>query len=188
MNTTDAVTIRRATETDVAAVRELFIGAYGNNYPFEEFLDVCWLKKAMFDDDTLFLVAVENGKVIGTISAMLAAGGLSDLIGEIGRLVVSPEAGGKKIGTRLMQATLDHITSIIQFGFAEGRTAHQGSQKILEHLGFTAIGFEPLKYILDQRESMVLYGRLFDQAVELRRNCPRLIPEIAPLAMHVLDR
>jgi hypothetical protein len=107
-------------------------------------------------------------------------------VAEFGRLVVDPEARGRQMGRRLLEAAVEQSAARIQFGFAEARTAHPATQKICERLGFAALGFEPLKYALAERESVVLYGRLFGPARELRRNNPRVIPEAAPLALAAL--
>jgi len=42
--------IRAAAEEDLGAIRDLFIAAYGTRYPFQEFYDTHWLKRAVFDD------------------------------------------------------------------------------------------------------------------------------------------
>jgi len=178
--------IRVAEERDLDAVRDLFVAAYGTNYPFREFYDTHWLKRAVFDEDTLFLVALQGGRMAGTASVMLTAGDLSDLLGEFGRLVVHPDLRGGDVATRLSADLISRVERSIRFGFAEARTAHPGSQKILERSGFAPVGFEPLKYQVHGRESVVLYGRLFGPPGELRRNHPRLIPELAPLAAHAL--
>jgi len=187
MSGTEDTIIRSATENDVDAVKNLFVTVYGEDYPFTQFYDTSWLKKAVFDDDTLFWVAVDQGRIVGTISTLLTAGNLSDLIGEFGRLVVDTKVGRKNIGTRLFETATDSVRSMIQFGFAEARTAHIGSQKILERCGFVPLGFEPMKYKLQDRESVVIYGKLLGKTLDLRRNHPRVIPEAAPLAMRVLE-
>jgi CRP-like cAMP-binding protein/GNAT superfamily N-acetyltransferase len=180
--------IRPAIDGDVNAVKSLFVTAYGEDYPFKQFYHTSWLKKAVFDDDTLFLVAHDGERIVGTISTMLTAGNLSDLIGEFGRLVVHPEVRGKDLGTELFLTAMSRVSNIVRFAFAEARTAHSASQRILERSGFVPLGFEPLKYKLQERESVVMYGKLIAHRPDLRRNHPRLIPEAAPLAMHVLDR
>ena len=50
------VTPRLATDADVEAVRDLFVSVYGYDYPFQDFYDTSWLKAAVFDEATLFLV------------------------------------------------------------------------------------------------------------------------------------
>jgi CRP-like cAMP-binding protein/RimJ/RimL family protein N-acetyltransferase len=181
-------TTRLANDTDVDAVKDLFVAAYGHDYPFREFYDTSWLKAAVFDEDTIFLVVNGDEHISGTVSVMLTAGNLSDLIGEFGRLVVQPNARRKRLATRLLESAIDRVAGVIQFGFAEAVTFNIASQRIMEHLGFSPIGFEPKKYKLEDRESVVMYGRSFGHAPDLRRNHPRLIPEAAPLAMSTLER
>jgi predicted GNAT family N-acyltransferase len=183
----DPVCIRPAVEDDVEAVRDIFFEAYGDEYPFKQFYDLHWLKKAVFDDDTLFLVGEVDGALAGTASAVFTSGSLSDLIGEFGRLVIGPKAQGHGLGTRLFREAVAGCEERIQFGFAEARTAHEATQKICDRTGFAAVGFQPLKYALRDRESTVLYARLLGRGLELRRNNPRVIPEAAALAMHAVD-
>ncbi|HWR57615.1 MAG TPA: GNAT family N-acetyltransferase [Thermodesulfovibrionales bacterium] len=187
MKSSEDVIIRPAEEPDIADVKSLFVAAYGEDYPFTQFYDTAWLKKALFDDNTLFMVAGMGGRIVGTVSAIYTAGNLSDLIGEFGRLVVHPDARGHNVASKLFDSALDKASQVILFGFAEARTVHSASQRILERQGFAPIGFEPMKYRLHDRESVVLYGKNFGSSMELRRNNPRLIPEVAPLAMLALE-
>jgi len=175
--------IVRAEETDVPNIMNLFIKTYGKDYPFKKFYDTMWLTKSIYSDDNIFLIAKENDKIIGTGSVFLTAGGFSDLIGEFGRLVVDPEYGGKGAGTELQNGLIDSASKMIQFGFAECRAVHVGAQKICEKCGFFPTGFEPNKYQLAAaRESVVFVAKLFGSALSLRRNNPRVIASIYPMA------
>jgi RimJ/RimL family protein N-acetyltransferase len=174
--------ISRADESDVPQIMNLFIKNYGPEYPFKKFYDPKWLTKSIYSDDNIFLIAKERNQVIGSGSVFLTAGGLSDLIGEFGRLVVDPSFCGKGVGTRIVNGLIDFISDMIQFGFAECRTVHIGSQKICERCGFHPTGFEPNKYQLSGiRESMIFVTRLFEPALSLRRNNPRVIASIYPM-------
>jgi RimJ/RimL family protein N-acetyltransferase len=175
--------IIRADENDVPQIMDLFIKIYGRDYPFKKFYDNMWLTKSIFSDDNIFLIAKENNKIVGTGSVFFTAGGFSDLIGEFGRLVVDPEYGRKGAGTEIMSGLLDSASDMIQFGFGECRTVHPGAQKICERCGFFPTGFEPNKYQLaTARESMVFVTKLFGPALSLRRNNPRVIACIYPMA------
>jgi N-acetylglutamate synthase-like GNAT family acetyltransferase len=180
--------IREATRSDVDQVSRLFVRAYGEDYPFPGFYDTEWLTKSVYDDATLFLVAEEAGDIIATGSIMLAAGGLSDLVGEMGRLVAEPSKRARGGAAELVAALIERTRERIQFHMAEVRTVHKGSQRLAEEFGWTACGFEPLKYQFTRRESVVFYGRPQGLAFELRRNNPRVIPEAATLAQTVLKQ
>ena len=73
---------------------------------------------------------VESGQVYGTASVVFDIGADSDLIGEFGRLAVLPEARGRGLGNRLMEARIEHIRNRLHVAVVENRTPHAFSQKI----------------------------------------------------------
>ncbi|MCC7493533.1 MAG: GNAT family N-acetyltransferase [Fimbriimonadaceae bacterium] len=173
------VLLRAAAEADVGAVIALYRAAYGDSFPFKEFYDAQWVKRGIFDDGIVWVVAEHEGQVLGSAAVMLEAGDRNDLIGEFGRLVVHPAARSLGLGSKLMQARLERVSAAIEFGFAECRTAHPGAQKIAVRSGFAPVGLEPLAYLVDdRRESVLLVAKLFGNAVRLRRNNPRVIPAV----------
>ncbi len=180
-------TVREATDNDVDQLRDLFARVYGDDYPFPGFYDTQWLKKSVYDDNTLFLVAEEKGKILATGSVILNAGGLNDLAGEIGRLVAAPSRAARGAAMEVVKGLLSRIERKVVFAFSETRTVHPGAQRLAEKFGWAPVGFEPLKYQLAERESMVMYAELQPMAKELRRNNPRVIPEIATLAQTALS-
>jgi len=162
----------------------LFIKIYGRDYPFKKFYDTIWLAKSVYLDDTIFLVAKDHDRVIGTGSVFLSPGSYSDLIGEFGRLIVDPKYSMNGIGTKIIEKLVEESSDIIQYGFAECRSDHLGSQKIFEGRGFSPSGFEPNKYFLaSKRESAVFVSKLFGSANSLRRNNPHVIASIYPIAV-----
>jgi GNAT superfamily N-acetyltransferase len=181
---------REATSADVPAITEIFQACYGAAYSDSRFYDPSALNKLVISDDTLVLVAEDNttGKILGTGSVILEVGAYADLTGEFGRLAVLPEARNRGIGKLLMEERLRLVESRLQLGLIEGRTAHPYTLKIAERHRFTPVGFLPLKWQLQNRESIVLLARHFGNALELRKNHPRLIPEAYPLACLALER
>ncbi len=180
--------IRDVTDKDVERIRDLFVKVYGTKYPFTGFYDTEWLKKSVYDDGTLFLLMEEKDEIVATASMMLTSGDMDDLIGETGRLVALPDDRfrGKGLFVDLISELERRAASRVQFIMGEARTVHRGSQRIVEQLGWTPIGFEPMKYLLDRRESPVMYAKPVGMALELRRNNPRLIPEALVLAQTAL--
>ena len=84
------IRIREAREEDVGQIREIFLAVYGTDYPHRELYDELWLKRSVFTDDALILVAEDQdaGRVVGTASVLFDFGAHSDLVGEFGRLAV----------------------------------------------------------------------------------------------------
>lgn len=171
------VTVRPIQESDLPAIRKLFYRSYGENYPYKEFYSDEWLKRSIYQDSYLSLLAEAGGRVVGTASVYFEVGAYADLCGEFGRLAVDPDFRGVGVGSALMQARLDFAEQRLHFGLAETRTAHAHAQQISHKFGLKPIGFLPQKVLLDRRESLVLTGKLFGPARQLRRNNPRVIPE-----------
>lgn len=180
--------IREAREEDVGQIREIFLHTYGSDYPHHEVYDELWLKRSIFSDDALILVAedTDNGRVIGTASVLFDFGAHSDLVGEFGRLAVHPDYRRQHIGKLLMEKRLDAIKNRLHVGLVVARTVHPYAQQISLAHGFIAVGFLPLKHFFRHRESFALLARYFGDALALRRNNPRIVPEAYPLANLVM--
>jgi GNAT superfamily N-acetyltransferase len=189
MDKADLSIIRDAREADVPGILDLFAGTYGRDYPYAGFTDEAWLKRAVFNDNLLMLVAEasDSGDILGTASVVFDVGTHSDLLGELGRLVVSPEARGLGIGTKLMAGRLERIQDRLHVAIVENRTPHPFSQQISQDFGFAPVGFLPLKRRFDKRESIALFVRHFGGALDLRRNNPRILPEAQDLAHQVFS-
>lgn len=183
------ITVREAVDADVDQIRDVFLAAYGTDYAYPQYYDVGMLKKLVYADDTLLLVAEDSeaGRILGTASVVMHIGAYNDLIGEFGRLVVHPDARGGGVGGLLMQERLKRVESQIHVGIVENRTVHPFSQRISARFGFASVGFIPMKLRLKTRESIAMYVKYFGPALELRRNNPRVIPEACTLAEMALE-
>lgn len=175
---------RAAVESDTPAIQEIFEATYGREYAYPEYYEESYLKKLIYSDDTLMLVCEDPELgVVGTAAVVLESGAYTDLVGEFGRLAVHPKAWGRGIGALLLEERIERVQDRLHVGFMEARVTHPFSLKNgLEH-GFAPVGFLVQKLRLgDRRESTALLVRHFGDALELRRNHPRLIPEAFHLA------
>ncbi|MCA9916774.1 MAG: GNAT family N-acetyltransferase [Anaerolineales bacterium] len=172
-----SINVRPVTEDDLPAVRDLFYRSYGEEYPYKEFYNDEWLKRSIYQDSYLFLLAELGKKVVGTASVYFEVGAYADLCGEFGRLAVDPNYRGEGVGSALMEARLNFAERRLHFGLTECRTAHPYAQRISEKFDLQPIGFLPQKVLLDDRESLVMMAKPFGPARELRLNNPRVIPE-----------
>ncbi len=184
------IRVREAREDDVGQIREIFLAVYGADYPHHEVYDELWLKRSVFTDDALILVAEDTdaNRVIGTASVLFDFGAHSDLVGEFGRLAVHPDYRRLQVGKLLMDKRLEAIQNRLHVGLVVARTVHPYAQRISLAHGFIAAGFLPLKHFFHHRESFALLARYFGDALVLRRNNPRIIPEAYALANLVMSQ
>lgn len=183
------IRIREATGQDTQAIRDIFYACYGQDYPYQQFYDPQQLLKIVYSDDTLILVAedTDQQQVLGTASVILEIGAFSDLVGEFGRLAVTPDARHHGVGKLLMEERLARVRDRLHIGLIEGRVAHPFTLRIAESHGFAVVGIMPLKMMLRQRESLALMVQYFGNALELRNNHPRVIPEVYPLGCLAME-
>ncbi|MBW7918590.1 MAG: GNAT family N-acetyltransferase [Anaerolineales bacterium] len=175
--------IRPVREEDIEAIINLFRVNYGEDYAIPEFYDPMWVKRGIYSDHIIWLVVEDEGRVVASGACILNAGDYNDNIGEIGRVVVDPEVGGKGLGRSLLAALIDASDERVEFAFAEARTVHPKTQKICEHLGMAPLGFLPMAYQMTWRESFFIHGQLFGNGRLLREpESAVVIPEVAPLA------
>lgn len=175
--------VRPIQENDIEAVINLFRKNYGDDYAMPEFYDPQWVKRGVYSDNIVWLVMEEGDSIVASGALILNFGDYNDQIGEIGRLVVDPDVGGKGLGRAMLEALVDASDEHAEFVFAEARTVHPKTQKINDRIGLVPLGFLPLHYMMAWRESLVLSGQLFGNGRALRRiGQAEVIPAIEPLA------
>lgn len=196
--------VRPIQESDIEAVINLFRENYGDDYAMPEFYDPQWVKRGVYSDHIIWLVLEDSqaetpnasspvpgvpasppatGKIVASGALILNFGDYNDQIGEIGRLVVDPDVGGKGLGRMMLAALVDASDERVEFAFAEARTVHAKTQKINDRIGLAPLGFLPLHYMMAWRESFVLAGQLLGNGRALRRvGQAEVIPAVAPLA------
>jgi GNAT superfamily N-acetyltransferase len=183
------ISVREATGRDVAAIREIFLACYGTDYTDPRYYDDALLTRLVYSDDSLLLVAedADSGEVIGTASVDLEVGARSDLVGEFCRLAVHPAHRQRGIGKMLLGERLRRVWDRLQVGLVEARATHPYSLRIAEAHRFAVVGFLPERWRVRERESLALLVRYFGNALELRDNHPRIIPEAHALAHTALE-
>ena len=181
--------IRLVEERDIGDISNLFRLNYGETYLYPDVYDGRWVKRSIYGEDVICLVLEEKGEVLATGAVVLDYGDHNDQIGEMGRLVVHPERAGSGVGKRIMDALFEATGENVEFAFSRARTENLFGQTVTVRAGFTTIGFLPY-YLLfgTTRESAIFVAKLHGNGAALRSDeLPEVIPEVAPLARHVLS-
>ncbi len=184
------IDVRTAVEDDAPWIRDIIEASYREDYPYPEFYDVDALRRMILSDKELVLVAVDSelGRPVGTASVILEIGAYTDLVGEFGRLAVLPEYRNQGIGGLLVDERIDRVKDRLHVGLIEGRVRHPFTQRLARRHGFDVVGYLPLKIPFGPtRESMSVHVRYFGPALDLRRNHPRIVSDVYPLATCALD-
>ncbi|MFO0965301.1 MAG: GNAT family N-acetyltransferase [Gemmataceae bacterium] len=183
------INLREASGKDIAAIREIFLASYGTDYTDPRCYDDALLTRLVYSEDSLMLVAEDSasGRIVGTASVDLEVGAQSDLVGEFCRLAVHPEYRRHGVGALLMEERLRRVRERLQVGLVEARATTPYSVKIAEAHGFAVVGFMPERWRLRECESLALLARYFGDALELRNNHPRIIPEVHALSHMALE-
>ncbi len=177
------ISIREARGADAAGIGEIFRSCYGKDYAYPQYYDVEQLTKMIYSDEALLLVAEDQfGRLVGTASVIIEVGAYSDMVGEFGRLAVHSDFREHGVGKQLMSERLSRVRDRLHVGLIDARVIHPYTLKIAEAHQFSVVGFLPLKMLLSFRESIALMARHFGEALTLRKNHPRIIPEVYALA------
>lgn len=175
--------VRPVRESDLDGLTALYRAAYGESYAVREVYDEDALKRAIWSDNIFWLVAEEEGTIVGSGALVMGLGDYNDQIGELGRLVVHPGLRSKGLARRLADALVAATGERVEFAFAETRTVHPYSQKMADGFGMGTLGFLPMAYLMERRESFVVNGQLYGNGRALREpGRARVVPAVAPLA------
>ncbi len=141
------VSIRPAERADLLGVVRIEKASFPQPWPYDAFL--------RFLDEPGFLVAIENGLILGYIVAD-AGQGFGTAIGHVKDLAVHPDHRNRGIGTRLLDRG---FTQLRQQGVSrvklEVRVSNEEAISLYERFGFEAHHTIP-QYYDDGEDALVL--------------------------------
>ncbi|MFZ2958222.1 MAG: GNAT family N-acetyltransferase [Candidatus Ozemobacteraceae bacterium] len=135
-------------------IAEIFRLAYNGRYPDADFTDPELIGRNIISGNRIFRVALEKGRVIGTMSGSLNPWNMSY---EGGRLVVHPEFRGKNLGITMHGLIREQATSMGYDMVYYTVRDRIGIKAVEERLEFTLCGYLPGKHRLYHRENHPFY-------------------------------
>lgn len=174
------IIIRLAKIQDMRRIQMLYAEVYGGKYSIPIVTDKDKMRRAIEDDEYYWMVAECQGRVVGSL---VYAVDLRYRNSKAFGAVVSQEFRKHDLAYTMMKLVLDDITQnkgLVDIVYATTRTANYGPQRLTESLGFVKLGIFPNSNRLQDSETHCLTGYFTERALQLRRQRPRLIPEIEP--------
>lgn len=163
--------LRAATTEDVAEIRtvanESMLASYGHaideetiREAVERWYDVETLGDSLEDEDVVFVVAVEDGTVVGFVQGYVSEG--RERVGGIDWLHVLPDHRGKGIGSQLLKRAEQRLTAA-DVDRIEGRVLadNEAGTEFYAEQGFELVGDRELDIGGRSFEERV-YAKLFD--------------------------
>jgi ribosomal-protein-alanine N-acetyltransferase len=143
------VKIRRLREEDAAALSVIEAEAFSMPWHAEDFL------RMVREADALYLVAEENGKVLGSAGMRII---LEE--GDIDNVVVAKEARGRGIGKALLAELLREGKQAGCTAFTlEVRAGNAPAIALYEGAGFVSEGIRPGFYDLPKEDAIIYWKR-----------------------------
>ena len=127
------IEVREAKLKDVEQIRELFQVAYGETYFYPQYYDVEELSRMVYDNDTIFLVAVDTKQqkfVAGPHRSSSVCQPTTIWSENLDDWWFTPIFDKRGIGKQLMNGRLERVKERLHLGVVENRATHTFSQRI----------------------------------------------------------
>lgn len=142
--------IRDMTLDDVDRVSQLEEEAFSMPWHRESFIEM------INNKDALYMVADDNGKVVGTCGIITAVGE-----GDISNVVVDKEYRNKGVGELLVSEVMKKAADTLNVAeyTLEVRVSNASAIRLYEKLGFVSEGIRPRFYEKPTEDAMIMWKR-----------------------------
>lgn len=175
-----AIRIRHARQEDARRIQMLYAEVYGANYSMSLVSDRAKMNRCIASDNYFWLVAEHNSRIIASqIMELDPANRMGKALGA----VVSREYRKHNLIFSMMSLIMDSITkkhNIVDAVYATTRTVTAAPQKILDNMGFSALGIFPNAHKVYEHETHCLTAYYVTSAWGKRRKPVKILKEIEP--------
>lgn len=181
--------IRLATAGDVSQWLELVHATIGAEYPAKEIYDPVWIK-AQFDrfSGQETWVADLDGRVMASISLLKPTEGNPNPIANVGRNLFLPESFSNGSAKALLKK-VNEIAMERGLILVARMPASANQQQILfESMGYSCVGFQPLKHMLQTRVGILFYVRAANQVLMTRIPMSESLSQISEIAAITFEK
>jgi hypothetical protein len=180
--------IRPATAADAAPWLELAKVALGEQYPAKDIFDLKWITRELSPgaiNETW--VAEDNGVLRASVSFLGTEGPKTNPIANLGRMLFRPDSLADGSAKALLQAVNELADKRGETVVTRVSPLDQGQQALFENLGYTCVGYQPIKHLLHKRTGMLFYVRGSNALLVTRLPLSESLPQVAELAFATLE-
>ena len=181
-------TIRPAAAADAPKWLELLQCTYGSRHPSKEVYDVNWVSGQLdpaAGHETLVVEA--DGRLTASLSLLKPDVPSDNPVANLGRILFSPESLADGTAGALIQALNQVADERNQMTVARVSALENGHQALFENLGYSCVGYQPLKHLLEKRVGVLFYVRGASSVLVTRLPLSESLPQVAELSAAVLE-
>ena len=179
--------VRLASKGDAPEWLRLVEQCLGSDYPAKEVYDAVWIAREIGSESGHETwVAEVDGKIQASVS-FLRPEIVANPIANVGRNLFLPESFQNGSAEALVRKVQQICADRGELGILRVPASMERQQRLLETLGCTCVGYQPLKHMLPVREGILFY-LIAERRVLSRRAPPHdLPPQVFPMACQVLQ-
>ena len=178
--------VRLATPSDALDWKHLVEECLGPDYPAKEVYDEAWIAREIGSDCGHETWVVEHDGRIQASVSFLRPEIVANPIANVGRNLFSSASFESGAAEALMRRVQEICADRGELGILRVPASMDRQQRLLEHLGCTCVGYQPLKHILPVREGILFYLIAERRVLSHRAPLHDLPPQIFPMACQVL--
>ena len=180
--------IRPATAADAGAWLELVKAALGEQYPVKEIHDLNWIARELSPgalNETW--VAQADGSLRASVSFLGIEGLKTNPIANLGRMLFRPDSLTDGSAKALLQKVNELADQRGETVITRVSPLDNGHQAFFEDLGYTCVGYQPIKHLLNKRTGTLFYVRGAKAVLVTRLPLSESLPQVAELATATLE-
>lgn len=183
-----AAIIRQATMEDAPLWIDLLRATLGDDYPDKEVYNPAWAVGQFSPTADVETWVVESqGRLQTSVTFLPPLPSNFNPIANLGRHLIRPESYSDGSAGELMRKVNELIGQRQQHGVARILAGDRNQQVLYEKLGYSCVGFQPLKHMTRLREGALFYVRLARPDPVVRLPLSESLPQVRELAGPVLN-
>ena len=184
-----ATTIRKATAEDSIPWISLVKAVLGDDHPNKEIYNPAWvateLASGLPGNETW--LAEDQGRIQASISVLGAVAANENPVCNLGRNLFHPTSYADGSAEALLQKITELAVLRRQMCVTRVLASDNAQQLLVERIGFSCVGFQPLKHITKTREEVLFYVKRARSMNANRLPLSESLPQLGELASVALQ-